>query len=183
MRRNKWTLLVLMLTAVCLSSGCWDAKDINDKTLVTFVITDRQEEELVFYSEVPNLETGMQQQGAGGTVKFSIMSSRGRTYAEARRHMDAKMDKPVFLGTVRTLVITDRLAKYNMEEYMNRMQNMADYRKTLKVVTTHEKPGDLLSVQPENNVSIGKSVEDTIDSLLDAGKIVDLFRVGTCSNF
>jgi hypothetical protein len=82
------------------------------------------------------------------------------------------MDKPVFLGTVGALVMTDKLIDFGIEEYLLRLQNLLSYRKTLNIVTTTERPEDIMSVRPENNISVGYSIEDTINELEDSGTIV-----------
>lgn len=168
--------IVLLITALCLaatSAGCWDAKDINEKALITLVLTDRQDGEFVFYIEVPNLAVGQAGEGGGGgTERFGIATGEGGTYAEARRHLNATMEKPIFLGSARSLIITDELAAHGIEEYMYRLQNMVDYRKTLHLVTTTEYPEDFLSVTPENNISVGYSIDDTIETLKNDGKLV-----------
>ncbi len=163
-------LLMALCTTVA-ASGCWDAMDINDKALITLVVTDRQDGDFVFYMEVPNLSARSQQESGGGE-HYSIMKGAGRTYAIARGRLDTQMDKPIFLGTVRALILTENLARYDVKEYFYRMQTMVDYRRTLEVVTTRTSAEDLVSVVPENNVSIGYSIDDTVSSLQEAGKVV-----------
>ncbi len=170
MRAKKITFYLLAFCMAVVSAGCWDSLDINDKALITLVITDRQNDEFIFYVEVPNLSAGQSEEG--GREQYEIVTGSGTSYAEARRHLNAKMDKPIFLGTVRALVLTDELTKHGVEEYFFRMQNMLDYRKTLNVVTTSERPEDFLLSSPENNISIGYSIEETVSSLKSNGKVV-----------
>lgn len=173
MRVKKAVIIISALLLAAASAGCWDSKDINEKALITLVLTDKREGELKFYVEVPNLAMGQAGEGGGGAVEqFSIVSGAGETYADARRQLNATMEKPIFLGSTRSLVVTDELAMHDFEEYMYRMQNIVDYRKTLHIVTTREKPEDLLSITPENNASIGYSIDDTINSLEGDGKVV-----------
>lgn len=172
MQVKRALLLILALCTAISSSGCWDSTDINKKALITLVVTDRQDGEFVFYIEVPNLTLGQGQEGGSAREQYSIVSGAGATYAEARRHLNAKMDRPIFLGTTRALLVTDELTEQGIEEYMYRMQTMTDYRKTLLIATTRDTPEDVLSVIPENNVSIGYSVEETMRSNKDQGKLV-----------
>lgn len=169
--------IALIITAVCMSvscAGCWDAMDINEKSLITLVVTDRREDEFVLYFEVPNFDVGQNKSSGtgGGTEQFTIATGAGKTYAEARRNLNAKMDKPIFLGSVQALVITKELAEHGIEEYMFRMQNALDYRKTLYIAISEDKPEYILSRKPESNISIGKSIDQTINSLENDGKVV-----------
>ena len=111
------------------------------------------------------------------------ISSRGWQHIrEARRDLNAKMDKPLFLGTVRALMLTDALTQYGIEEYFYRLQTMLDYRRVLEVVTTRSSPEEIFSVRSENNVSLGYEVDDTITSLKNTGRLVT-YTVSDVQNF
>lgn len=181
MAAKRAAFLALVLVTAFVSAGCWDALDINKKSLCTLVITDREGDNFVFYVEVPNLTLGQQQETSGAGY-YDIVSGTGRTFAEARRDLNAKMDKPLFLGTVRVLMLTDALAKYGIEEYFYRLQTMLDYRRVLEVVTTHSKPEEISSVRLENNVSLGYEIDDTVTALKNTGKLVT-YTVSDALNF
>ncbi len=171
----KRTVFVLVCIYILLTvTGCWDSLDANNKTLVITVITDKQGDDYAFYIEMPNLGVGQNQQTGNGDSKqkYYMVYANGSSFADARRHIDAKLDNPIFLGTVRALVITDDLAKYGIEEYMLRLQSDNQYRKALNIVTSYSDPQEILSVMPPNNISIGESIADTLVSLKSLGKIV-----------
>ena len=95
--------LIIQIFCILLLTGCWDAIDVNSLSLVTLVITDRQDEDFLFFIELPNLTISQGKESTGGgKEQYVSMSSRGKTFTEARTDLDTKMDKPVFLGTVRT---------------------------------------------------------------------------------
>ncbi len=172
MRGKRCAALLAALCVALVSTGCWDATDINDKALITLVVTDRQDDQFVFYVEVPNLVAANQQENGGTRQQYPIVKGAGSSYAQARRQLDAQMDKPIFLGTVRALILTDSLAEHDIKEYFYRMQTMVDYRRALEVVTTRTPSEELLSIVPENNVSIGYSIDETVDSLKTRGRVV-----------
>ncbi len=179
----------ILLAFVCIGvlltgAGCWDALDVNNKTLVVTVITDKQGDDFAFYIETPNLGLGQNQQNGSSDNKqtYYELFAKGATFADARRHLDAKVDNPIFLGTVRALVITDELAKSGIEEYMLRLQSDNQYRKALNIVTSSSDPKDILSVMPPNNVSIGESIADTVTSLKYLGKVV-IYTLSDILNF
>ncbi|MHB1314656.1 MAG: Ger(x)C family spore germination protein [Christensenellales bacterium] len=173
MRTKKMILFLLIVMVSFLSAGCWDSQDINEKLLALAIVTDRQEEEYVFYIEAPNVSIGQDQQAGsgGGKESYSILIGRGRSYADARRQLNAKSEMPVFLGTVQSLIITDKLARFGIVEYLLRLQSDAEYRKALHIVTTFEKPLDLLSASPANGASVGIAISDIIKTLEGGGKI------------
>ncbi len=174
MRLKIASCIFLIIGFLFVGSGCWDSMDVNNKTLVVTVISDKQDDDFAFYIESPNLGQGQNQPGIGDYASkksYQMIYAKGTTFADARRHLNAKTDNPIFLGTVKALVITDDLGKAGIEEYMLRMQSDVQYRKTLNVVTSFSSPEDILAVQPPNNVSIGESIDDTIKSLKALEKI------------
>lgn len=172
MMLKKMMLISLCVCLVFVPCGCWDARDIDDKTVVVTVITDKEDDGYAFYIECPNLSTGQQSEGGNESQKYSIVYAQGATFAEARRQLNFKVDKPLFLGTVKSLVLTDELGKHGIEEYMMRLQSDLQYRKTLIMVTSFTDPNVLMEVEPINNVSIGESIDDTVNNLEINGKIV-----------
>ncbi len=170
---KRFIILVLTGLFALLSSGCWDAVNVNNKSLITLVALDRKEEQLIFHIELPNLalgQSGGEGGGAGGGhEQFSVVQGKGDTLTEARLSLDYKMDKPLFLGTVRSLVLTEDLAKYGLEKYMYRMQSDPEHRKAVGIVTTSENLDEFFDVKPANNVSIGHSIDELISSLYKKG--------------
>lgn len=164
-----------ILTCVMLASGCWDARDINDRDILTAVIVDKTDTGYAFFVEIPPVEqSGTSQNGGSAQQKPSILKSEGRTIAEARRDLDRKMDRPIFLGAVQTVIMTDEMASYGIEEYMLRLRQISDYRKTVDVVVTTDDPEKLLNTTSEHSSSSGIAVFDTIESLINEGQ---LFKV------
>jgi len=168
---RKLLLALMTLLAALISAGCWDAIDINNKNITTLVAVDKQEDEYVFYVEIPGIANGSGNDENGGT-RYSIETGRCATFAQAREDLNSKMDKPIFLGTVRTLVLSESLAQDDISKYLYRLQSIPDYRKTVGVVTTRSPVETLLAVQPENNVSVGYAIEDTAETLFAEGEAV-----------
>lgn len=167
-------IIIFMILACIMASltGCWDSRDINERSIATLVLTDRYNDQYVFHVEIPNLAVQVQEGGGGEQRKYQILTGSGETYVAARRQLNAKMELPLFLGAVRILVVTDELCQFGLQEYIFRMQSMTDYRKTLNIVTTRERADDLLSTPPVNNVYLGFYLEEIINASKEEGKIV-----------
>jgi spore germination protein KC len=169
---KKILLFIMLMAASACAAGCFDALDINSQALITAVSLEKENDEYVFYVELPNLSMSQSGQEGGGASKeqYRVVRGSGKTLAQARQDLNYKNDKPLFLGTVRVLILTQNVAEVGIEEYMHRMQNDVQYRKAINVITTRVSPKDLLSATPENNVSVGFSIEDTINTLENAGQ-------------
>lgn len=165
------TLFVLILFVSMSATGCYDSLDVNAQSLITAVVLDYENDEYVFHIEIPRLQAGQKGEDAGGSVQKQnqIYWGSGKTLAEARQDLDYKIEYPIFLGTVRILILTHNAARHGIAEYMYRMQNDKEYRKAVNVITTREKPKDLLSAQVGNSLSVGFSIEETLNTLKKAG--------------
>ena len=170
--RVKRMLLICLALCLALSAGCWDSRDVNQKMLVTLVLTDRESDRFVFYIEAPRIEAGAGE-AAGIKEDYFVIRSEGATYAEARRALNVKTDAPVYLGTVRATVLTESLARHGIDEYMYRMENMEDYRKTLDIITTRSPAAEFMTAKTDNSASVGDSVRTTLESLKEEGKTLE----------
>lgn len=185
--------IVVLICVLCLliSSGCWDSLDINERSLLTLVLVDKEDEQFVFYIEVPNMALGGQgaeSDGQGGYDIYSIIRAGGESYVHARESLDRKMEKPVFVGTTRTLILTQRLVEHSLEEYMYRLRADPEYRKALGIVTTSVNPDELFKLKPENNITLGYAIDDLIHALerqgqkitADVSNVLEYLASDTC---
>ncbi len=169
---KKISLVLLILITIYLCAGCWDAIDINEKDIVTTAGIDRKNNNFYFYSEIPNLSLSKAE--SEKSEHFSIIIGKGETFVEARKDHDSKLDKPLFFGASRIIVMTKELAEYGMDKYMYRLQNVIGYRKAMDVITTSEELKDLYAVEPENNQSVGFALEQTISNLEKRGEAIQV---------
>ena len=166
----KKTVSILMALVLTLMSGCWDARDIEDLDICTAVVVDWQDGEYAFYVEVVDIATNKKSdEGSGQGLKTTVVKGQGESFAEARHDLDKMLNKPVYLGAVQSLIMTDNLVDHGLEEYMYRVREIGEYRKTMDMIVTPDNPEHLLSIQPENSPTIGFSIEDTLQNLLEQG--------------
>lgn len=172
MARKKIVTLMLMIIIVVSLTGCWDSKDINEKRIATAVIVDKIDKDFYFYIECPDLKQAEQTSNEEKESQFILIHGKGETFIEARADLDNKLGKPTFLGSVRTLVFTNDMAKHGFTEYIHRLQNMVVYRKAIGIVTTSTKVDDLST--SENDEAIGYAIEEIIETLTSSGQAVKI---------
>lgn len=168
---NKLIRLVAITACLSLLCGCWDSIDIQQENIHIAEAIDYQDGKYHFYGEVADLSGKSQKSGDGGqgNIGFSIIEASGETYTEARDNFNQKNSKPVYLGACEVLIFTDRLASKDVEEYLNRSRTQRNTRKSLKVITTSEDPGDLLNVEPDNASSVGLAIDNMQESMMKDG--------------
>jgi spore germination protein KC len=172
-------LTVLIILIILTAAGCWDARDIEDKDIAITVAVDRTAEgDHAFYVKVASISAG----GESGTqnktdTKSRLVTGMGSSYIEARENIDRSADNPIFLGAVQTIILTESLAYSGIEDYMLRVRQTPEYRKTLDVVVTPTEPVTLMNYEPENEQTAGFAIESLIKSLVDSGQTFD-FSLG-----
>ncbi|OQB23271.1 MAG: Spore germination protein A3 precursor [Firmicutes bacterium ADurb.Bin182] len=164
----------LCLIAALFLTGCWDEQNINDLDIITMVIFDKKDEEYHFYVEVATIQTARQEQGNAQVPMSTFVHARGKTITEARENIDRQLDRPIYLATVRTLIITERAAKNDLEEYLYRLRADPSYRQKLLLITTRDEPEELIKTEPDNNMLVGFSFDDTLRSTIDEGQAIKI---------
>lgn len=165
MFKNHCKLVPLVLLLSLVLTGCWDAADVSSLNLCTMVILDRKGDELSFTVEIakvsPASGAGEGSSGAGGEKK-TYLTGTGKSLSEARDALDMQMDKPLFLGTVRALVLTERAATNDLAEYLFRLRENQEYRQKVNISIIRDEPHTLIEAKNEADQPIGFVIDDTI---------------------
>jgi len=153
--------LLLFLT------GCWDYKDINERSIVFSFGIDRIDDKVEFLTEIVNLssQSGDNNEQKAQSQGIYTLSSSGKDFEEARIHYDAQSPFPVFLGATRVVVFSEKFAKDSIEPYLNRINKFYDYRKTLITVVSREIPRELFKIKTDKSISVGFLIEDIVSNL------------------
>lgn len=171
---KKLFIVVLILIVIFTFCSCWDSLDINEKELTTTVVVDKIGDDYSLFVELAKLSGKSSESEDGkGNNKFTIVQSIGKTYVDARIDLDNTLAKPIFLGTVRILIMTENLAKSGIAEYCYRMRNLNQYRKALNIVTTSDDPKEIFEIQANSCSSTGHTIEAILTSLKKNGRAID----------
>lgn len=167
---RKINRLIILLILVFFLNGCWDYQDVNNRSIVISVGVDRVDGNIQFITEIAKLkaELGKEQEKAEITNVYTDVSY-GKTFEEARVDVDSQRPHPTFLGATRVVIFGTNIARESIEPYLNRINKMYDYRKTLLPVISCVSPRELLSIPVENDISVGFLIEDTINFLSKRG--------------
>lgn len=170
-------LVAFALLPALVITGCWDAQDIEERDIATLVTLDKTEEGYSFYVEFAEAGGSSSESGGGGG-KYAFYQADGPTLAEARQALDNKADNPIYLGAVNAVVLTESMAYYGIKEYMYRLREITDYRKVVDIFITDCAPEEFSAVG-EGKSSVGKLIEDTMQSLIASGQMCEGSHLGT----
>jgi spore germination protein KC len=170
MRLRKIKNLLLILILLFSASGCWDALGISKKNIVTTVIVDKTETGYAFTIEIARVGKKDDPGQSSGTPKKNIIiKSFGKELADARADSERQSNKIVYLGADQCVIFTPGIAGFGISEYVYRLRQTPEYRKTVKVVQINEKPEDILNADTENDQLVGIAIEDLLENLADEG--------------
>lgn len=164
-------VLFLIVSAILVSSGCWDALSINDRNVCTSVVMDKRDGAYSFYVEIVQIQGGGSSQESSGAPNTTVVKCSGPSFIEARNDLDRELNKPLFLGAVQELIITKCAAEEGINEYLYRVRDIQEYRKTMYLLITSAKPEDILNLKPENSQTVGFAVENAFDAQVNQGSI------------
>lgn len=169
MIRKSCKLLVISMCALLLTS-CWDSEDINKKSITLSIGVDYVNDNVEFSGEVANLVSSPKDGEKAQTSDVYKMLSYGKTFEEARVNYDSVNPFPVFLGATRIVVFGEKFAKKSIEPYLNRIDHLYDYRKTILTVVSREPPSQLFNIKVEKDISVGFLIEDIIEHISSNGE-------------
>jgi spore germination protein KC len=170
--------IICIVLAVMLTGGCWDSINLEDREICTAVIVDKEEGGYAFWVEVAAITSFVQNPSSEmGNLKqpmTNAVSAQGKTLADAREALDRELNKPVFIGAVQALIMTQRMAENGIEEYLYRVRQMTDYRKTMDIIVTPDDPAEFLNTKPENASAVGFAIEYTLESQYEQGRTIHI---------
>ncbi|MCT4595966.1 MAG: Ger(x)C family spore germination protein [Anaeromicrobium sp.] len=168
-------LAKLLIVSMCMTllTSCWDSKDINKKSIALSIGVDYVNDNIEFTGEIAKLTSSDEEKVK--TSDVYKMLSYGKTFEECRKNYDSVNPFSVFLGATRIVVFGENYAKRGIEPYLNRIDHLYDYRKTILTVVTREKPRELFNVKVDKDICVGFLIEDIMEHV--AGKGEGLYPV------
>lgn len=135
----KKILCIFLCIPIILNTGCWDSKDINKKAIRLSVGVDYVDNLVEFSGEIVKFTTSSKEtKGKSEASATYTMTSYGKTFEEARANSNSNVPYPIFLGATRVVVFGENFAKLGIESYLNRIDSLYDYRKTLLTAVSRE---------------------------------------------
>jgi len=166
---NKLLLYIWLFIISLLLTGCWDFEDINRRTITLSVGVDKIDNSILYSGEnvapLPTAKSGEKPQ----LPSLFNVKAYGKDFEDARTYYETTIPFPDFLGAVRVVVFSQNFAKEGIEPYVNRIDHIFGYRKSLPIVISRESPRELFQTNVTNDLSVGFSIEDTLSHLEKEG--------------
>lgn len=162
-------MLIFMFTIIF--SGCWDYADIEKRGIYVSIGVDKLKDNIELISEVAGFKTSLSKDtDKSSSSNIYKIISYGTNFEDARFVQDRKSPFPIFLGAVKTVVFSKNYARDGIFPYINRINRIYNYRKTVLPVVTRESPKEIFNLNVPNNLSPGFLIDDIIRNSSEDGK-------------
>jgi len=169
--------LVTVSTALLLS-GCWDQREIEERTSVVAIGIDRDENDPKLISvtvqiPIPIKIAGSTGGAGGGGNPVQVMRASGRTLIEAFNNLQRRLNQQLFYGHTRVIAIGEDLARSGVEDAMDAFRRDPQIRRLLWPLVVKGKAAELLRSKPELEQIPTVFIMSMIDNGAKTGRIPD----------
>lgn len=144
-----WSILLLL-------TGCWDQREIEERTSVVAVGIDKAENnpkllKVSIQIPIPIKIAGGGGQGGGGGGKeaVKVMSSTGFTMIEAFGNLQKRLNQELFYGHTRVIAIGEAAAKDGLKDITDVFRRDPQLRRLLWPLVVKGEAIDLLKANPQ----------------------------------
>ena len=158
MNRKSLTIgFILLITSLC--SGCWDVEEINHRAIVIALGLDLTPAGMIKMSAQIPVVSDLASGGSGGgraaapPKPFHVVSSEAETSYGTVGNLQSKTGNSLFLGQLKTTIISTDLAERGLKPYVNFLERHPEMSSTSVVVLTKGSAAEILGT-PLNSKEI-----------------------------
>ncbi|MDO7906429.1 Ger(x)C family spore germination protein [Paenibacillus sp. JX-17] len=165
--RMLYVLLICTLTCLLLS-GCWDARELNQRAVIGAIGIDADDQpdryevsiQVVIADEIAGAK-------GRGTTPVVLYSEEGDTIMEALRRIARKVPRQISLAHVRTVVISEDLARKSIADFIDFLERDPETRITMDMMIARgEKAKDVLKTM----TSVGRIPANDITDKMEVSE-------------
>ncbi|WP_010274112.1 Ger(x)C family spore germination protein [Paenibacillus senegalensis] len=146
--------LLIILPLLCLT-GCWDRKEIEERTAALAIAVDKDPDNPKQYKvsiqiAIPFKVAGSTggAEGKDGKQTVQVVSATGRTLNECFQKMQRRLNEELFFGHTRIIAIGEAVAKEGIQPILDPFRRQPDIRRLLWPVVVKGEGVDLLTAAP-----------------------------------
>ncbi len=167
---TKKIVSLIIISSMIILTGCWDYMDIDKRTIALGVGVEIGDEKVHFTIENARISSIQKEQSGKQQLRdVYVAHHHGKNFEEARLKINSGLPYPVFLGATRVVVWGKNFAKKGIEPYLNRIDKIYDYRKTVLAVISREDPQEVFNLKINRDIAVSFLIENTINNLTNRG--------------
>jgi len=156
--------LILLIMPLLLLTGCYNYRELNELAIATAVEVDKIDNEFHLLVQVANPKN-QNDASSANQPQFVTYEAKGNTLQEAFRNIVKESSRKIYGMHVQLLVITENIAKEDMQTMLDFFFRNVEIRKEFYVIVdTSQNDDKLLKVlTPVTNLS-SQSIMDTLET-------------------
>ena len=150
-----WLHLAVLMVSLSILTGCWDRRELEERTSVLAIAVDVVEGREDLYKltvqiPIPIKIAGSSGQGGGGNADaVKIMSVTGKTILDANNNLQLRLNQKLFLGHTRVLAISEEVAKKGIGDIMDSFRREPQIRRLMWPIVVKGEAATLLKIKPQ----------------------------------
>ncbi|MGD8190133.1 Ger(x)C family spore germination protein [Brevibacillus ginsengisoli] len=175
----------LLLLCSFILAGCWDRRELEERTSLLAIAIDMSEENPKLYKITVQIPIPTKIAGSGGTGggkggdTVRVMSSTGKTVIDAANNLQNRLNQRIFLGHTRVVAVSEDVARKGLTDIIDGFRRNPQMRRLLWPIVVKGKASHLLEIQPKISQIPIAYVMDMIES----GSKLQIIPDQTLGNF
>lgn len=181
---KKIILIISIIIALFLTTGCWDMVEINQRIFPYSVAVDLNEGEGEKYLvTISYLNINAIGKNAIQDQRVFVVSTKANSVFQAAKQLSTRIPYPFYFKHLRVLLIGEELAKdgHQVRQMMDGMSRDFIINKKIQIVMAEDKAGRILETVPKSTKQ--EKIEGTLFSMLRDGKKASRFSSKTLTDF
>lgn len=156
--------IIILILPLLLLTGCYNYRELNDLAIATAIEIDKVDDEFKLLVQVANPKN-QNDVSSSNQPKFVTFEATGKTLQEAFRNIIKESSKKIYGMHIQLLVITENIAKEDLDSMLDFLFRNTEIRKEFYVVvdTTQNDDKLLKILTPVTNLS-SQSIIDTLET-------------------
>lgn len=179
-RRRQATLL---LTLVLLLTGCWDRREIDERSNVLAVGVDLCEKgadcKMVVTRQIAipgRIPLGGASGGASAKGESVVaFSTPGKSGPDTSAKAQAELNRAVSFAHTRFIAFSEEFARKDVREYLDYVRRVPEVRRLMWITITEGKASDVLRSKPSLELVPALYLNDMIDDAVKGGRLPDVY--------
>lgn len=151
MKTNYWLKVLCTVLTLILLTGCWDSRDINNRSMPVIMGVTKEEELFHVYFIIPVSVVSEQR-------NLAKVDGKGITVIDAIEQVRKKIETTIDLEHIDFIVIDEELGKQGIEKIINTFMRMRDMPATPAVAFIDEDMNEYMELMISNFEEVGTPI-------------------------
>ncbi|QZY54578.1 Ger(x)C family spore germination protein [Crassaminicella profunda] len=187
---KKKIFLLMICISICVLSGCWNYKEIDDTRLVAGMALDYDEKKNEYITTIEIINPASKKETI---MSGELYKSRGKLPFDGVRDIIMKTGRKLYWAHAKTIIISQNIAEKKIISILDYIYRDAEFREDMRLMVSKEKTAkEILEMYEEKKVYPIRAfhLDDVVESEKSTGKyhcgqvwkfIKDLYAEGVSS--